>query len=92
VKTSNLKTLLTEPQAVGNPFSALAKDLNVKVSDFDPMETAGADGLKPDHYVAVMRQNVANLTTAFGRQSTQSFLLTPVSKVAVVPQTVGFRL
>lgn len=91
VKTSNLKTLLTEPQAVGNPFSALAKDLNVKVSDFDPMETAGADGLQPDHYLAVMRQNVANLTTAFGRQSTQSFLLTPVSKVAVVPQTVGFR-
>jgi zinc/manganese transport system substrate-binding protein len=91
VKTSNLKTLLTEPQAVGNPFSALAKDLNVQVSNFDPMETAGADGLHPDHYFVVMRQNVTNLTTAFGGQSTQSFLPTPVSKVAIVPQTVGFR-
>jgi zinc/manganese transport system substrate-binding protein len=83
--------LLTEPQAVGNPFSALAKDLNVQVSNFDPMETAGADGLHPDHYFVVMRQNVTNLTTAFGGQSTQSFLPTPVSKVAIVPQTVGFR-
>lgn len=91
VKTSNLKTLLTEPQAVGNPFSALAKDLNVQVSNFDPMETAGADGTQPDHYFAVMRQNVTNLTTAFGGQSTQSFLPTSVSKVAIVPQTVGFR-
>jgi zinc/manganese transport system substrate-binding protein len=91
VKASNLKTLLTEPQAVGNPFSALAKDLNVQVSNFDPMETAGADGMQPDHYFAVMRQNVTNLTTAFGGQSTQSFLPTSVSKVAIVPQTVGFR-
>ena len=90
-KTSNLKTLLTEPQAVGNPFSALAKDLNVQVGNFDPMETAGADGLQPEHYFTVMRQNVTNLTTAFGGQSTQSFLSTPSSRVAIVPQAVGFR-
>lgn len=90
-KSSNLKTLLTEPQAVGNPFSALAKDLNVKVSNFDPMETAVAEGLQSDHYFNVMRQNLSNLTTALGGQSTQSFLPTSLSGVAVVPQTVGVR-
>lgn len=91
VKASNLKTLLTEPQVVGNPFFALAKDLNVQVSNFDPMETAGADGIQSDRYFTIMRQNVTNLTTAFGGQSTQSFLPTSLLRVAVVPQTVGFR-
>ncbi|WP_026072437.1 metal ABC transporter solute-binding protein, Zn/Mn family [Nodosilinea nodulosa] len=88
-KSSDLKTLLTEPQAAGNPFSALAKDLNVQVSDFDPMETAGEDGLQPDYYFTVMRQNLTNLTTALGGQSTQSFLPALRPSVAVVPQTVG---
>jgi zinc transport system substrate-binding protein len=69
---SDLKTLLTEPQAAGNPFDALAKDLNVKVSSFDPMETSSADGVEADYYFRVMRQNLKNLQAAFG--STQSQL------------------
>lgn len=73
-KDSKLKTLLTEPQAVGNPFSALAKDLNVQIGNFDPMETAIATGVLPDYYFTVMRQNLTNLEAAFGAKSTQSFL------------------
>jgi len=68
---SNLKTLLTEPQAVGNPFSALAKDLNVQVSNFDPLETAGAESVQPDYYFSVMRQNLTNLEVGLGGKSTQ---------------------
>ncbi|MEH1853132.1 MAG: zinc ABC transporter substrate-binding protein [Nostoc sp.] len=67
---SKLKTLLTEPQAAGNPFSALAKDLHVQVGNFDPMETASAEGVQPDYYFTVMRQNLTNLETAFGSKST----------------------
>lgn len=94
VKGSQLKTLLTEPQAVGNPFEALAKDLNVKVSYFDPMETSGPDGVQPDYYFTVMRQNLNNLQKAFGAQSAQSNLpirspLKPVTGVVVQP--VGLR-
>jgi len=73
-QNSKLKTLLTEPQAVGNPFSALAKDLHVQIGNFDPMETAGAEGVQPDYYFTVMRQNLTHLETAFGSRSSQSFL------------------
>ncbi|PZV18808.1 MAG: ABC transporter substrate-binding protein [Pseudanabaena sp.] len=73
-KDSKLKTLLTEPQAVGNPFSALAKDLNVQIGNFDPMETAIAVGVMPDYYFTVMRQNLNNLESAFGAKSIQSSL------------------
>ncbi len=73
-KDSKLKTLLTEPQAVGNPFSALAKDLNVQIGNFDPMETAIATGVLPDYYFSTMRQNLTNLESAFGAKPTLSFL------------------
>jgi zinc/manganese transport system substrate-binding protein len=94
VKGSQLKTLLTEPQAVGNPFEALAKDLNVKVSYFDPMETSGPDGVQPDYYFTMMRQNLNNLQKAFGAQSPQSNLpiWSPLKSVTgVVVQPVGLR-
>lgn len=91
-QNSKLKTLLTEPQAVGNPFSALAKDLNVRIGDFDPMETAGAAGVQPDYYFTVMRQNLTNLEAAFGGRSSQSFL--PIQRqsrlFASVPANVRF--
>lgn len=92
-KGSKLKTLLTEPQAVGNPFSALAKDLNVQVGEFDPMETASAAGEQPDYYFAVMRQNLTHLETAFGSQPTQSFLPNQSQSrfFASVPQPVSLR-
>jgi zinc/manganese transport system substrate-binding protein len=70
-KESDLKTLLTEPQAVGNPFDALAKDLKVQISNFDPMETSGPDGVEPDYYLTVMRQNLKNLQTALGSAQSQ---------------------
>jgi zinc transport system substrate-binding protein len=65
-KSSDLKTLLTEPQAAGSPFEAVAKDLNVQVSAFDPMETSSPDGVEANHYINVMRQNLKNLQTALG--------------------------
>jgi zinc transport system substrate-binding protein len=74
VKATNLKTLLAEPQGGEDAFAALAKDLNVRVSTFDSMETGGSDALQPDHYITTMRQNVKTLKTAFTGRSTQSFL------------------
>lgn len=93
-KKSELKTLLTEPQAAGNPFEALAKDLKVQVSNFDPMETSGPEGMEPDYYFTVMRQNLKNLQTAFGAQSAQSNLpvwLPARVFTAVVAQPLGLR-
>lgn len=89
VKDSNLKTILTEPQAGESAFSALAKDLNVTVSTFDPIETGGSEALEPGYYFTVMRQNVKSLVTAFGG-STQSVLpLWTSQPIAIVPQQVG---
>jgi hypothetical protein len=67
---------LTEPQAGENSFSALAKDLNVKVSVFDPVATGDAEAVQPEYYLEVMRQNVNNLVTGL-EGSTQSHLLVP---------------
>lgn len=67
-KSSNLKTLLSEPQASGNPFTALAQDLKVQVGKFDPLETGGTDALEADYYLSAMRANLKSLTTAFGSQ------------------------
>ena len=92
VKQTNLKTLLTEPQGGQDAFASLAKDLNVWVSTFDPMETGGTEAVQPDYYLTTMRQNVRTLVTAFTGQSTQSLLpLWAPQPVAVVPQRVGFR-
>lgn len=67
-KSSNLKTLLSEPQASSNPFTALAQDLKVQVGTFDPLETGGTDALEADYYLSAMRANLKSLTTAFGSQ------------------------
>jgi zinc/manganese transport system substrate-binding protein len=91
VKESNLKTILTEPQAGESAFSALAKDLNVKISTFNPLETGSSEALQPEYYLTVMRQNAKSLVTAFGG-STQSVL--PVwapGSIAIVPPRVGAR-
>ena len=64
VEASNLKTLLTEPQA-GQALEALAADLKVQVSTFDPLETGGEGALEPDYYLLIMRQNAENLNSAF---------------------------
>jgi len=86
---SDLKTLLTEPQAVGNPFDALAKDLKVQVSNFDPMETSSSEGVEPDYYLTVMRQNLKNLQTALG--SAQSQLPRPTATLVSLLLPVGWQ-
>ncbi len=67
VKANNLQALLSEPQQERPVFSALARDLGVAISVFDPLETASpqASG-DPDLYLSVMRRNAANLIQAFG--------------------------
>jgi len=90
VEATNLKTLLTEPQGGEDAFSALAKDLNVRVSTFDPMETGGPEALQPEYYLTTMRQNVKTLVTAFTSKSTQSFLpLWTLKPAALGPQRAG---
>ncbi|MBD2461448.1 zinc ABC transporter substrate-binding protein [Oscillatoria sp. FACHB-1407] len=65
VKESSLKTILTEPQAGEESLAALAEDLNVTVSIFDPMETGDAEAIEPEYYLTVMRQNAQSLIAAF---------------------------
>jgi len=40
------------------PIRGAGKDLNVRVSNFDPMETSGSEGVEPNYYFTVMRQNL----------------------------------
>jgi len=65
VKVTNLKTLLAEPRSGEDAFAALAKDLKVRVSTFDPMETGRPGALQPEYYIITMQQNVKTLVTAF---------------------------
>jgi zinc/manganese transport system substrate-binding protein len=66
VKRSELKSLLSEPQEGERSFNALAEDLGVRISVFDPMETGAAvDAKDPATYGRVMRRNVAELIRAF---------------------------
>jgi zinc transport system substrate-binding protein len=91
-KSYNLKTLLTEPQVEGNSFSALAKDLKVQVSYFDPMETAGEKGMQPDYYFTVMRQNLTNLQTALAGNAVQSLSpSTLLPTIAIVSQPIRLQ-
>lgn len=66
-QASSLKTLLSEPPQQGSPFEAMAQDLGVALSTFDPMETSGPEGLDPNYYLTVMTQNLENLEAAFGQ-------------------------
>ena len=67
VRQTQLKALLSEPQEGQRSFNALAKDLGIKISVFDPLET-GSDQFAsdPQTYLVVMRRNVADLIQAFG--------------------------
>ena len=67
VERTQLWALLTEPQEGNRSFNALARDLGVKISVFDPMETASEQASRdPGTYLSVMRRNVADLRQAFG--------------------------
>jgi len=63
---SQLKALLSEPQEGAGPFEALAKDLGVKVGEFDSMETRPDMAQQPASYFLVMRRNAKALINAFG--------------------------
>ena len=68
-QNSGLKTLLTESEASAATFQAVAKDLGVGVSAFQPNEVGGPESLEPDYYFTVMRENTANLVAAFTGQN-----------------------
>lgn len=92
VKASNLQTLLTEPQGGEDAFAALAQDLNLRVSTFDPMEIGGPEALQPDYYLKTMRQNVKTLVQAFTGPSTQSLLALSTPRPRITgPQPVRVR-
>ncbi|MEM1308253.1 MAG: zinc ABC transporter substrate-binding protein [Cyanobacteria bacterium P01_H01_bin.153] len=91
VQAEGLKTILTEPQAEQGSFDAIASDLDISVSVFDPLETGDATAVQPDYYLTIMRQNADNLVASF-ESSNQSWqpLWIP-QPVAAVPQRVGLR-
>lgn len=66
VQKSQLNALLSEPQQGPRSFNALARDLGVRVSVFDPLETATPQQVNdPNTYVQVMERNVDNMLRAF---------------------------
>lgn len=83
VRAEGLKTILTEPQAEASTFQAIANDLEVNVSQFDPIATGSPEATDPDYYLTVMRQNADNLVIAF-EASAQSWvpLMRPAPVVA----------
>lgn len=67
VARTDLRALLSEPQEGNRSFNALARDLGVRVSIFDPLETGSEeDARDPSTYLRVMRSNVQELRQAFG--------------------------
>ncbi|ASC73689.1 Periplasmic binding protein component of an ABC type zinc uptake transporter [Halomicronema hongdechloris C2206] len=91
VQAEGLKTILTEPQAGQESFDAIANDLNIKVSVFDPLETGPADAIQPDYYLNTMRQNADNLAASFEASNQAWLTLWVPQPAAVVPQRVGLR-
>ncbi|MCT0206561.1 metal ABC transporter solute-binding protein, Zn/Mn family [Synechococcus sp. CS-1332] len=66
VKNTQLRALLSEPQQGNRSFNALAGDLGIRISVFDPMEAGTEEASKiPATYGAVMRRNVTDLVRAF---------------------------
>lgn len=69
VEDSDLKTLLREPAQLGDSLSSLAKEMNAQISEFNPMESSGPEGLSPNYYITTMEQNSDNLETAFAQSA-----------------------
>ncbi|WP_259732353.1 metal ABC transporter solute-binding protein, Zn/Mn family [Synechocystis sp. CS-94] len=95
VKASNLKTILTEPSAGEDSLGAIAKDMGIQVSIFNPIEVGGPEAVNPEYYLATMRSNVSNLASSFSASTNTSpqswFLLGPLQPVAMAPQRLGVR-
>ncbi|NEQ53629.1 MAG: zinc ABC transporter solute-binding protein [Leptolyngbya sp. SIO3F4] len=66
VKAEGLKNIMTEPQAGESSFKAIAQDLSIGVSEFDPLEVGPTEAIQPDYYLTTMRQNAENLANGFG--------------------------
>ena len=65
-RRNNLKTLLAEPQQSQASIAALARDLGLTVSVFDPLERADFEqSLEPQTYIKVMQANLNGLLKAF---------------------------
>lgn len=66
VKRTQLKALLSEPQEGNRSFNALAGDLGIRISVFNPLETGTEEASRnPGTYADVMRRNVTDLVSAF---------------------------
>lgn len=92
VKATNLKTLLAEPNGGTEAFAALAKDLNVRVSTFDTMETGSPEAVQSGHYITTMQANVKTLVTAFTGQSERSWQTFGIQQpMSVIPQQVWVK-
>ncbi|MDA0266229.1 MAG: zinc ABC transporter substrate-binding protein [Cyanobacteria bacterium] len=89
VQAEGLKTILTEPQAGQESFEAIANDLNISVSMFDPMEIGPANAIQPDYYLTTMRQNADSLAASFKASDEAWLPLWVPQPVAVVPQRIG---
>ena len=89
VQAEGLKTIMTEPQAGESSFKAIAQDLSIGVSEFDPLEVGSPEAIQPDHYLTTMRQNAENLANSFGA-STQSWY--PFLAPQPVAATIDWRL
>lgn len=88
VDGANLRAILTEPQANENTLAALAQDLNVQISIFDPMETGPETAVEPSYYLNTMRKNAQNLTTAFGGQVKSQQIHWLPGHLAILPTPV----
>jgi len=91
VQAQGLKTIMTEPQASQASFEAIAGDLGINVSVFDPVATGDAAATQPDYYLTTMRQNADSLVESF-KASNQAWQPTWVPQpLTVLPQRVGLR-
>ncbi|MDB9524817.1 zinc ABC transporter substrate-binding protein [Oscillatoria sp. CS-180] len=91
VQAEGLKTILTEPQAGQESFDAIADDLDISVSMFDPLETGDSEAVQPEYYLNTMRQNADNLVTGFEGANQAWLPLWDFQPAAVVSQRVGLR-
>ncbi len=66
VKRTQLRALLSEPQEGNRSFNALAGDLGIGISVFNPLEAGTEEASRnPATYGAVMGRNVTDLVSAF---------------------------
>ncbi len=91
VQAEGLKTILTEPQVGQESFKAIANDLNISVSMFDPIETGSSEAVQPDYYLTIMRQNAESLVASFEASNQAWLSLWVPQPMAVVLQRVGLK-